>query len=185
MGVQEVIAVLKDLGLPAAISAVLTVVVKALVDARQRRSKESLLDWLTQASATEPFKGDDRALRALHELQQSLVFERAFGLKAEPRLRNELLLFAEAEHEPMRSHEVLDAGRLVSRLPPAQLNSPKQPKVFDVLSRVLKLIGYLNIGAGYLMFVGGIYLVNADRSRSQSINSGALVLCGIPSLAFR
>ena len=75
---------------------------KAVSDALQRRSKQSLIDWLAQPLAMEPFKGDDRALRALHELQQLLVFERAFGLKAESGMRNELLLFAESQHESFR-----------------------------------------------------------------------------------
>jgi hypothetical protein len=89
MDIQQLATIIKDLGFPAAISVDVTVLVKAFFDVRQRRSKESLLRWLTQASAVEPFKGDERALRALHELQQSLVFERAFGLKAESMLRNE------------------------------------------------------------------------------------------------
>src|SRR5215471_17104396 len=66
MDAQQVVSTLKDLGLPAAISAALTVLVKALFDAQQRRSKESLLDWVGQASTLEPFSGDDTALRALH-----------------------------------------------------------------------------------------------------------------------
>ena len=83
MDLQHVIPILKDLGIPAAISAVLLALVKAVSDALQRRSKQSLIDWFAQPSAIEPFKGDDRVLRALHELQQLLVFERAFGLRAE------------------------------------------------------------------------------------------------------
>ncbi len=46
MDIQQLTTVLQNLGLPAAISAVLTVLGKVLSDARQRRSKESLLDWL-------------------------------------------------------------------------------------------------------------------------------------------
>jgi hypothetical protein len=109
-----------------AISVVLLALVKAASDALQRRSKQSLTDWLAQPSAMEPFKGDDRALRALHELQQLLVFERAFALKAESGMRNELLRFAESQHESLRLYEVLDAGRLFSRRGLPQLNSPKQ-----------------------------------------------------------
>jgi hypothetical protein len=153
MDVQQLATILKELGLPAAISAVLTVLVKALSDVRQRRSKESLLDWLTQASAVEPFKGDERALRALHELQQSLVFERAFGLKAESTLRNELLAFAEANHESLKFQEVLDAGRLISRVPLARLRDPKRIKAARMLSKGFKPIGYLWIGIGYLWFI--------------------------------
>jgi hypothetical protein len=108
MNIPQIATTLKDLGLPAAISGILIALVKALFDLRQRKSKESLLDWLAQPSATEPFKDDDRALRALHELQQSLVFERAFGLKAESRVRNEILLFAESQHESLRFREALD-----------------------------------------------------------------------------
>jgi len=42
---QQVATILKELGIPAAISAVLLALVKAVSDALQRRSKQSLIDW--------------------------------------------------------------------------------------------------------------------------------------------
>jgi|GraSoiStandDraft_40_1057318.scaffolds.fasta_scaffold310111_1 hypothetical protein len=182
MDIQQLTTVLQNLGLPAAISAVLTVLGKVLSDARQRRSKESLLDWLKEPSVTEPFKDDANALEALHELRQSLIFERAFGLKAESGLRNRLLAFAEASHESTKFEEVLDAGRLVSRYSFARLRSPKQINVLRVVSKVCKPTGYVYIGLGYLWFIGGMYLPKAlnwsDSLFWASVTVG-LVLGGI------
>jgi hypothetical protein len=149
--------------------------VKAVSDALQRRSKQSLIDWLAQPSAMEPFKGDDRALRALHELQQLLVFERAFGLRAESGIRNELLLFAESQHESLRLHEVLDAGRLFARSSPPQLNklnSPKVPNRFKNISRLCKWLGYFNFGIGYILIVGSWYLAMNGLLRWGSLAAG-------------
>jgi hypothetical protein len=157
MDLQQVIPILRDLGIPAAISAVLLALVKAVSDALQRRSKQSLIDWLAQPSAMEPFKGDDRALRALHELQQLLVFERAFGLRAESGYRNELLLFAESQHEFFRLPDVLDAGRLFSRARLRRVISPKVPNRFKNISRMAKWIGYFNLGIGYILIFGSWY----------------------------
>jgi hypothetical protein len=67
-----------------------------------------------------------------------LVFERAFALKAESGMRNELLRFAESQHESLRLYEVLDAGRLFSRRGLPQLNSPKQLNGLKNFSRVAK-----------------------------------------------
>jgi hypothetical protein len=158
MDLQHVTTVLNELGIPAAISTVLLALVKAVSDALQRRSKQSLIDWLAQPSAVEPFKGDNRALRALHELQQLLVFEKAFGLKAESGMRDELLLFAESQRESLRLHEVLDAGRLFSRLSMAQLNSPKRLNGFKNFSRLGKWVGYFGLGFGYILMAGSTYL---------------------------
>ena len=151
MDAQRIISILGILGIPAAISAVLTGLVKALSDGWQRRSTEALVDWLGQASALEPFQGDDKALRALLELRQSLVFHRAFGLKTESQLRNELLLFAESKRESTRFHEVLQAGRIFSRAPLDRLDNPKWPKKYERASRVSKVAGYLYIGLGYIL----------------------------------
>ncbi len=186
MELQQVTSFLKDLGLPAAIWAVLIALVKALIDTRQRRSKESLLDWLAQPSAMEPFKGDDRALRALHELQQLLIFERAFDLKAESGVRNELLLFAESQHESLRFHEVLDAGRLLSRLPLVQLSSPKVLNAFKG-SRFFKLAGYLSLGFGYILLAGSTYLAMNGHLRWSTLAGtlgfgGWMMLMGLYNL---
>ena len=143
MDLQQVTTILKELGIPAVISGVLLALVKAVSDALQRRSKQSLLDWLAQPSAMEAFKGDDRALRALHELQQLLVFERAFGLKAESGMRNQLLDFAESQHESLRLPQVLDAGLLLSRAGFRRLNDPKLPNKLNNASRIAKWLGYL------------------------------------------
>ena len=180
MDIHQIATILKEIGLPAAISGLLIALVKALSDALQRRSKESLSDWLAQPSATDPFKDDDRALRALHELQQSLVFERAFGLKAESRVRNELLSFADSQHESLLFHDVLDAGRLVSRLPLAQLGTPKQIKTFKIWSRLAKLAGYSGVVVGYILFCGfGYFLMTGGlkelRSTAEGLVFGALM----------
>jgi hypothetical protein len=145
---------------PAAIAAVLTVLAKTLSDAQQRSSKESLLEWLSQAPSQEPFKGDDRALRGLLELQQSLIFERAFGLKAESKVRSELLQFAQSRRESMRFKEVLDAGRLVTRLPLRQSQSSHRIKAFRLISRTSKPFGYFYIVLGYFLFNTGMFLAN-------------------------
>jgi hypothetical protein len=175
MDIQQIASAL---GLPAAISGILIALVKALSDTRQRKSKESLSDWLAQSSATDPFKGDDRALRALHELQQTLVFERAFGLKAESWLRNELLLFAESQHESMRLHDVLDAGRLVSGLPLEQLGNPKQIKTFKIWSRIAKPSVYFGLGVGYIFFVLNLYLLFHDARQYWRSAGGGLAIFG-------
>ena len=157
MDARQLTHLLEVLGLPALISTVLTVLVKTIFDARRRSSKETLMHWLSQTSATEPFKSDERALRALHELRQSLVFERAFGLKVESGLRNELLLFAESRRESMQLQEVMKAGRSLSRLSLARLRNPKLPKALRMNSRVLKPIAYFSICLGYLMFILSMY----------------------------
>jgi hypothetical protein len=170
------------LGLPAAISGILIALVKALFDLRQRKSKESLLDWLAQPLATEPFKDDDRALRALHELRQSLVFERAFGIKAESRVRNELLVFAESQHESVRFREALDIGRIVSRFSFPQLSSPKQLKIIKAWSLMAKLAGYSGFVLGYILFFGYLYSVwtgGVDlREAAQGIALGGIMTLG-------
>jgi hypothetical protein len=181
----DILQIITALGLPAAISGILVALMKALFDARQRKSKESLSDWLAQPSATDPFKGDDRALRALHELQQTLIFERAFGLKAESGVRNELLLFAESQHESMALREVLDAGRFVPRLPLAQLSKPKQIKTFKVLSRIAKPTAYLCVTMGYILFVVSLYaLMYGDRKDWLSDIGGLVIFGGMTLLGF-
>ena len=166
MDLQQVTTILKELGIPAVISGVLLALVKAVSDALQRRSKQSLLDWLAQPSAMEAFKGDDRALRALHELQQLLVFERAFGLKAESGMRNQLLDFAESQHESLRLPQVLDAGLLLSRAGFRRLNDPKLPNKLNNASRIAKWLGYLFLGDGYILLVGSMYFgAKADHLR--------------------
>ncbi len=182
MDIHQIASILKEFGLPAAISGLLIALVKALSDALQRRSKESLLDWLAQPSATEPFKGDDRALRALHELRQSLVFERAFGLKAESRVRNELLSFADSQHESLRFRDALDIGRIVSRVSFSQLGSPKQIKYFRTFSRLAKLAGYSGVVVGYILFCGfGYFLMTGGLKELRSTAEG-LVFGGLMTL---
>jgi hypothetical protein len=175
MDIHQIAKIFTEFGLPVAISGLLGALVKALFDALQRRSKESLLDWLAQPSATEPFKGDDRALRALHELQQSLVFERAFGLKAESRMRNELLSFAESQHESLRFRDVLDINRIVSRLSFPQLGGPKQIKYFKALSRFSKLTSYLGIAVGGIVLYGYVNFIVDSGLKELRSNAGGLV----------
>jgi len=182
MDPQQVSGILKDLGIPAVISAFLLGLVKLASDALERRSKQSLLDWLAQPSTTEPFKGDDKALRALHELEQLLVFEKAFGLKAEATVRNELLLFAESQHEFFRFQEVLDAGRLLSRLSLAQLGTPKQIKMFKIWSRLAKLAAYSGFVVGYIIFCGYGYLVMTGDFKELRSAAGGLVFGGLMAL---
>jgi hypothetical protein len=155
---------LTDLGLPAAISAVLTVLAKAISSSRQRRSKESILDWLKEPSTTEPFKDDDRAMKAMNELQQSLVFERAFGLKTDSALRNQLLAFAEANHDSMKFQEVIDACRHMSKVSLTQLHNPAQLKFLRFTSKISKPVGYIYMVLGYILFIGGMYLPIALES---------------------
>jgi len=158
MDLKPVVALLKDLGLPAAISAVLTVLVKAILDSRQRSSKDSLLEWLSRPESRKPFKGDNGALRALDELQKSLVFERAFKLRAESAMRDQLLQFADLNRENMRFQEVLDAGRLVGRLSARRLQSPVQARLMRTCSKAAKPLGFLYFVLGYVILIGGMYL---------------------------
>src|SRR5262245_41275646 len=107
MELKDLISLIKDLGLPAAITALVTVLANAVIEARKRRSKATLLEWLEQPNATDAFAGDERALTALRELRQSLVFERAFGLRTESELRNQLLQFAYERKAALKFQDVL------------------------------------------------------------------------------
>jgi hypothetical protein len=151
----------KDLGLPAAITAVVTVLAKSIADARRHRSKQTLLEWLARPAATDAVAGDEPALIALRELRQSLVFERAFGLRTESKLRDQLLQFAAERKESMRLQEVLEAGRRLSGTSPASLSERKQMTFFTLLYRIVKPIAYLYIVLGYAIFFGGLWAPDA------------------------
>ena len=78
-------------------------------------------------------------------------------------MRNELLLFAESQHESLQLHEVLDAGRVFgfgrSRLPQLKkFINPKVPNRFKNISRLAKWLCYVNFGIGYILIFGSLYL---------------------------
>lgn len=151
----------KDLGLPTAITAVVTVLAKSIADARRHRSKQTLLDWLARPAATEAFAGDERARNALSELRQTLIFERAFGLRTESKLRDQLLQFADERKDSMRLQEVLEAGRRLSRAAPAVLSEKSYMTHLRILRRMAKPLGYLYVILGYAGFFGGLWVSNA------------------------
>ncbi|MFT5723858.1 MAG: hypothetical protein ACI9JN_000975 [Bacteroidia bacterium] len=179
----DILDFLIKLGLPTAISAVVVVLAKELSGSRQQKSKESLLDWLKDASTTEPFKDDDKAMNALNELRQSLVFERAFGLKADLALRNQLLAFAETNHDSMKLEEITDAcRRMQNRVSLTQLPSPMVSQRLKVAVKLSKPIGYICMLLGVISFYGGMVL--AIVFHTNNYLSLALVVMGFVLSAF-
>lgn len=166
MDSQAVVSILKDLGLPAAIPAMLAVVAKAIADHRQRTSKASLLEWLEKPQTRAPFAGDSRALKALDELHKSLIFEAAFKLRADTAMREQLLRFADENRDQLRLAEVLDAGRMAAGLP-LHPHSSLRAKGMFAGHKAWKPLGMAFLALGYVVAVTGIYLAIAHEWKSQ------------------
>ena len=153
----NVVALAKDLGLPAVITAFVTILANAVLEARKRRSKAALLEWLAQPTNTDAFAGDERVLTSLSELRRSLVFERAFGLRAESELRDQLLQFANERQGTLKFEQVIAAGRWLSRSSAAF--AEKKARVMRVSWRwIYPPMGVLFILLGYASFMLGVWI---------------------------
>lgn len=121
---DEWLSLIRDLGIPAMVTGLITLLVNAAVEARRRSSKAALLEWLSQPSIIDAFEGDLRTQQALQELRQALIFERAFGVRVEANIRDELVQFANKLSPLMAFGKTVTSYRLLSECTPGDFELP-------------------------------------------------------------
>lgn len=146
MDFNQLLSIIKDLGLPAIIFAILSALAKALATNSRRRSKETTLKWLGSTAAREPFQDDPIALRAINNLHKDLAFEKAFGLHLKTSTRDRILRYAEANADSIELDVALSMASqdlLLKDLHDAKLATTFS-KTFNILGLVLHatFIGY-------------------------------------------